>query len=205
MGKWRTKIHTDDGAIRAAYEAGETIASIAHLMGLGFGTVQRRLVSSGASLRKNSWNKFDHLFPEMKRMYLDNKMSVKMIGLSLGANAATVLRYLKMNGVAVRADSSVQVYEHNSPCAGIVLLRGTWEACYAKVLDSWFNSGRILGWMYEPERIDTSRFGAGNHYRPDFKVYPKQGLPFSTRLRAICVSTAHENWKPFGIRGSRSC
>jgi hypothetical protein len=175
MGVWCTKIETDDEAIRAAYEGGETISSIAERLGLGFGTVQRRLTAAGASMRKNSWNRFDHRFEDMRRMYVDEKLSHKLVAKVIGANPATVLRYLRQNGVAIRPDSSVPVYEHVSPCAGKIVVRGTWELCYAKILDIWFGAGRIAGWQYESERIDTSAHGAGRHYRPDFKVLQKEG------------------------------
>jgi transposase-like protein len=172
---WCKKLHIDTTDVVRRYKAGATVSDLATDLHVGFGTILRALASSGTTMRKNSWDRFHDIFPEMVRLYINEKKSIKLVSVILGVNSATVLRYLKNGGIEVRADSSVPVYLHESPFAGEVCVRGTWELSYAKILDIWALSGAIKSWEYESEKIDTKRFGIGDHYIPDFSVVQNTG------------------------------
>lgn len=174
MGVFHVKAELPLLEIKSRYESGETVSSLAKSFGVGFGTMQRHLKDSGAVMRKNSWNRFDLLRDEWVRRYLNEKASLKQLATESGVDYATVRRYLLESGVTLRADSSVPAYEHESPCAGSIRVRGTWEAAYAKILDCWFLGGKIAGWSYESERVPMSGL-VGEWYSPDFKVVGNDG------------------------------
>lgn len=174
MGDFSLKADLPKNDIRAKYESGMTVSALAKAYGVGFGTMQRHLKESGACMRKNSWNRFDSLLPGWVEDYLNKKLSLKQIAASSGVDYATVRRYLLESGVALRADSSVQTYQHVSPCAGEICVRGTWELAYAKILDAWIAAGLIRSWSYESCRISTSG-KVGSWYEPDFKVVAIDG------------------------------
>lgn len=194
----RMKIDIDLQALKRSYEAGETVEALSVRLRVGFGTVQRNLRAAGVGMRKNNWNQYDHHTAEWIRLYQEERFSLKRIAAQFGADYATIRRYLIENGIPLRADSSVAVYTHVSPCAGEVRVRGTWEAAYCNILDSWFANGRISGWSYENEKILLPR-QFGSWYLPDFKVHQLDGgvvfheIKGWLRERAMAKMTAARN------------
>lgn len=164
--------------VRSLYEGGETVSALAKRFSVGFGAMHRRLVESGAVMRPNSWDRYTLIADEIVRLYREEKLSSAMIASKLKIDPATVLRYLRARGVKIRPDCAISVFHHKSPCAGEVILKGTWERAYARVLDAWYSAGAILGWSYEPDRIDTSAYGAGRYYLPDFLVQHRSAVVY---------------------------
>lgn len=164
--------------IRSLYEGGETVSSLARRFSIGFGAMQRRLVESGAVMRPNNWDHYTSIADEIVRLYVEEGLSSSLIASRLKLHRDSVLRYLRNRGVEIRPDCAISVFSHNSPCAGDVLLKGTWERAYARVLDAWYSAGNILGWSYESDRIDTSAYGAGRYYLPDFRVQHRSAVVY---------------------------
>lgn len=172
------KAPLDLGLIRSLYEGGETVSALARRFSVGFGAMHRRLVESGVAMRPKNWDRYTSLADEIVCRYLDDGLSSAVIASTMKIHPATVLRYLRMRGVEIRPDCAISVFQHKSPCAGDVLLKGTWERAYARVLDVWYSAGLILGWSYEPDRIDTSSYGAGMYYLPDFRVQHRSAVVY---------------------------
>ena len=162
--------------IRSQYEAGETVAALAKKYGVGFGTMQRRLKESCATMRPNSWDKFHHLSDDWAKLYINMKMPMEIIAAQgAGADYATIRRYLINAGVKMRPSNVIQRHPYNSPVAGLITVRGAWELAYAKVLDFWTKEQVIAGWSYESEKVPLIE--SGKWYLPDFVVIPKTGKP----------------------------
>ena len=164
------------------YAAGLTIDQISASLGINSKTVTKFLKSGDVEIRDtsayvglNGWMVSADLDQkEIKALY-DSGWTIPRIAKQFNVGFGTARRHLVKAGTEFRPVSSVPVYIHKSPCAGVIRVRGSWEMYYAQILDVWYLENRISGWSYESQRIPVDSVGAGRYYLPDFRVSNNDG------------------------------
>jgi hypothetical protein len=163
-----------------AYSSGMTVDEIAKSLCINNKTVSKFLKKAGVVVRctsdyagKNGWMVSADLDRKSIVDLYKSGCTIQGIAKQHSVSFGTARRHLLSAGVELRMVSSVPTYTHDSPCAGRIRVRGSWEMFYAKILDIWFNDHRISGWTYEGERIPVNDIGVGRYYLPDFRVVDK--------------------------------
>lgn len=188
----RTPAEKMDAAV-ARYLCGESAKSISEATGINKASLLARLRDDGVSIRMQRID----IPIDIAATYRAGT-SAASIAYKIGVSKKLILRRLKQAGVgSVEIRVHAKWYEHLSPSAGAVRLRGTWELAYAKFLDILVVNKSIKAWRYEPDKIKLEN---GRHYIPDFLVTSNDGVDSYhevkgrlTALSAEKVSLARES------------
>lgn len=156
------------------YKGGRSIPEIMDVTGVGKNSTSRFLREAGILMRTsaaygsniNSKAMFD--VARAGSLY-SSGWTIAQLVREFGLGFGTIQRHLTENGVEMRPVSSVPTFTIDSPCAGKIRVRGTWEAMYAQVLDIWHSEGKIVDWGYEREKVFLPELD-GRYYLPDFTV-----------------------------------
>lgn len=102
------RICVDVDVLKAKYEAGESLGTIASQVSVSWSLVRERLLEAGVVLRGRSRPSRSPSHEALEAMYVVEKMSLRCMAEQLGTNTTTVRYWLAKAGIATRSISEAK-------------------------------------------------------------------------------------------------